>query len=157
MGKTALKPDGTFPTSHRIALDFLDGKMSKTEPPHELLREFLRLAPEQHTRRPWDNLLVPLANFIIGCYTSNKAVFEEATTRETFMTSGEVEELIQRAFLDVREDPGSNARLTRRQTIGSRKQYQDSLCAYTHVLVVVVHSRQLWKRMTRQKSWHQKS
>jgi hypothetical protein len=93
MRKTAPKPDGTFPTSHRIALYFLDGKMCKTEPPHELLAEVIRIAPEQHTRRPWDSLLVPLAKFITGCYTFNKAVFEEATARETFITSGELKKL----------------------------------------------------------------
>jgi hypothetical protein len=93
MRNTALKPDGTFPTSHRIALNFLDGKMPKTEPPHELLAEVMRIAPEQHTKRPWDNLLVPLAKFITGCYKFNKAVFEEATARKTFITSGELKKL----------------------------------------------------------------
>ncbi|KAJ0418298.1 hypothetical protein BJY00DRAFT_184799 [Aspergillus carlsbadensis] len=152
MENAALQPDGTFLTSHRVALYFLDGKMSKTDPNHELLAEVLRIAPNQHTTRPWDSLLVPLAKFLIGCYTSNRAVFEEATARKTFITSGGVKKLMQRIWpgaltnagvqalepqqpQDVWEDPGPNARLTRRQTLNN----------------LIVRPRQLIRRMTGQR------
>jgi hypothetical protein len=49
---------------------------------------------------------------------------------------------------DVREDPGPNARLTRRQTLGNRKGYPNSLCASTHVVGVMARPRQLIRRMT---------
>ncbi|KAL5340275.1 hypothetical protein BJX70DRAFT_397043 [Aspergillus crustosus] len=107
MSSPIARPEGTYPTPLYAVLDFLDNKLSKSDPGYgsflPLFEDVMEVVNvTEHKNLPRFDMAKAVRDIVSHCQNNKPEVVEQVAARKAFVEKGELRSLVSNYFLAYR-------------------------------------------------------